>query len=199
MTAQSAPLQGRRVAFLATDGVEEAEYAQPRAAAEQAGADVDLVSPQPGAIQAMRGLDRSARFDVDRTLDQADPADYDALVLPGGAINPDRLRMNPQAVAFALTFFMQAKPVAAICHGPWTLVEADVVRGRTLTSWPSLETDIRNAGGEWTDEEVHVDNGLVTSRKPDDLPAFCDKLAEEICEGRHDKQALQAAGSGASS
>jgi protease I len=190
MTAQSAPLQGRRVAFLATDGVEEAEYAQPRAAAEQAGADVDLVSPQPGAIQAMRGLDRSARFDVDRTLDQADPADYDALVLPGGAINPDRLRMNPQAVAFALTFFMQAKPVAAICHGPWTLVEADVLDGRTLTSYPSLSTDIVNAGGIWVDAEVSVDSGLVTSRSPADLPAFCARMVDEVAEGRHVGQLL---------
>lgn len=190
MTAQSAPLQGRRIAFLATDGVEEAEYAQPRAAAEQAGADVDLVSPQPGAIQAMRGLDRSARFDVDRTLDQADPADYDALVLPGGAINPDRLRMNPQAVAFALTFFMQAKPVAAICHGPWTLVEADVLDGRTLTSYPSLSTDIVNAGGIWVDAEVSVDSGLVTSRSPADLPAFCARMVDEVAEGRHVGQLL---------
>lgn len=190
MTAQSAPLQGRRIAFLATDGVDEAEYAQPRAAAEQAGADVDLVSPQPGAIQAMRGLDRSARFDVDRTLDQADPADYDALVLPGGAINPDRLRMNPQAVAFALTFFMQAKPVAAICHGPWTLVEADVLDGRTLTSYPSLSTDIVNAGGIWVDAEVSVDSGLVTSRSPADLPAFCARMVDEVAEGRHVGQLL---------
>lgn len=190
MTAKSAPLQGRRIAFLATDGVEEAEYAQPRAAAEQAGADVDLVSPQPGAIQAMRGLDRSARFDVDRTLDQADPADYDALVLPGGAINPDRLRMNPQAVAFALTFFMQAKPVAAICHGPWTLVEADVLDGRTLTSYPSLSTDIVNAGGIWVDAEVSVDSGLVTSRSPADLPAFCARMVDEVAEGRHVGQLL---------
>lgn len=190
MTAKSAPLQGRRIAFLATDGVEEAEYAQPRAAAEQAGAGVDLVSPQPGAIQAMRGLDRSARFDVDRTLDQADPADYDALVLPGGAINPDRLRMNPQAVAFALTFFMQAKPVAAICHGPWTLVEADVLDGRTLTSYPSLSTDIVNAGGIWVDAEVSVDSGLVTSRSPADLPAFCARMVDEVAEGRHVGQLL---------
>jgi protease I len=185
-TEQSQPLQGKRIAFLATHGVEEAEYTQPRAAAEQAGARVDLVSPQPGSIQAMRhDLDRSSRFDVDVSLDQANPADYDALVLPGGAVNPDRLRMNPRAVAFALTFFMQAKPVAAICHGPWTLVEADVVDGRTLTSYPSLSTDIVNAGGIWVDAEVSVDSGLVTSRSPADLPAFCGRMVDEVAEGRH--------------
>jgi protease I len=190
-TNQSAPLQNKRIAILATDGVEEAEYTRPRAAAEQAGARVDLVSPQPGSVQAVRNdLDKSARFDVDRTLEQADPADYDALVLPGGAVNPDRLRMNPQAVAFALTFFMQAKPVAAICHGPWTLVEADVVDGRTLTSYPSLSTDIVNAGGIWVDAEVTVDSGLVTSRSPADLPAFCARMVEEVAEGRHVGQLL---------
>jgi protease I len=191
MTGQSAPLQGRRIAFLATDGVEEVEYTQPRTAAEQAGARVDLVSPRPGTIQAMRhDMDKSARFDVDRTLDQASPADYDALVLPGGVANPDRLRMDPQAVAFVLTFFMQAKPVAAICHGPWTLVEADVLDGRTLTSYPSLSTDIVNAGGIWVDAEVSVDSGLVTSRSPADLPAFCDRMVQEVAEGRHVGQLL---------
>jgi protease I len=190
-SAPSAPLQGKRIAFLATDGVEEVEYTQPRSAAEQAGARVDLVAPQPGSIQAMRqDLDKGARLDVERTLDQANPADYDALVLPGGAVNPDRLRVNPQAVAFALTFFMQAKPVAAICHGPWTLVEADVVDGRTLTSYPSLSTDIVNAGGIWVDAEVSVDSGLVTSRSPADLPAFCVRMVEEVAEGRHVGQLL---------
>lgn len=190
-TDQFAPLHSKRIAFLATDGVEEAEYAEPRAAAERAGAHVDLVSPRPGSIQAMRhDLDKSARFEVDRTLDDANPADYDALVLPGGAVNPDRLRMNPPAVAFALTFFMQAKPVAAICHGPWTLVEADVLDGRTLTSYPSLSTDIVNAGGIWVDAEVAVDSGLVTSRSPADLPAFCARMVAEVAEGRHVGQLL---------
>jgi protease I len=190
MTAQSAPLQGRRVAFLATDGVEEVEYTQPRLAAEQAGARVDLVSPHPGTIQAMIGMDKGARFAVERTVDEANPADYDALVLPGGVANPDRLRMDPDAVSFAMAFFMQAKPVAAICHGPWMLVEADVLDGRTLTSYPSLSTDIVNAGGIWVDAEVSVDSGLVTSRGPGDLPAFCTRMVEEIAEGRHVGQLL---------
>jgi protease I len=191
MTAQPGSLQGKRVAFLATDGVEEVEYTQPRSAAEQAGAQVDLVSLRPGSIQAMRhDMDKGARFDVDRTVDQANAADYDALVLPGGAVNPDRLRMSPDAVSFVLAFFMQAKPVAAICHGPWTLVEADVVDGRTLTSFPSLSTDIVNAGGIWVDAEVSVDSGLVTSRSPKDLPAFCARMVEEVAEGRHVGQLL---------
>lgn len=191
MTTQSAPLQGKRIAFLATDGVEEVEYTQPRSAAEQAGAQVDLVSPQPGSIQAMRqDLDKGERFTVDVTVDQANPAAYDALVLPGGAVNPDRLRMNPEAVSFVLAFFMQAKPVAALCHGPWTLVEADVLDGRTLTSFPSLSTDIVNAGGIWVDAEVSVDSGLVTSRSPADLPAFCARMVEEVAEGRHVGQLL---------
>ena len=131
---------------------------------------------------------------MDRTVAETGHDDYDGLVLPGGVANPDLLRGDGDAVRFVRSFFEAGKPVAVICHGPWTLVEADVVRGRTLTSWPTLETDIRNAGGNWVDEEVHVDQGLVSSRKPDDLPAFCDKLVEEICEGRHEQQALQTAG-----
>jgi protease I len=191
-------LEGKRVAFLATDGVEQVELTEPWAKVQQEGGAPELISLESGNIQGFQHLDKGDTFGVDRTVADANADDYDGLVLPGGVANPDFLRTDEDAVRFVRAFFEAGKPVAAICHGPWTLVEADVVRGRTVTSWPSLKTDIRNAGGEWVDEEVHVDNGLVTSRKPDDLPAFCDKLAEEICEGRHDEQALQAAGAGAS-
>jgi protease I len=191
MTAQQAPLQGKRVAFLATDGVEEVEYTEPRAAAERAGAQVELISIKPGSIQSMQqDINKSNMYPVDRAVTEANPDDYDGLVLPGGAVNPDRLRMNPDAVAFVLAFFAQAKPVAALCHGPWTLVEADVLGGRTVTSFPSLRTDIMNAGGIWVDAEVTVDSGLVTSRSPSDLPAFCGQMIEEISEGRHVGQML---------
>jgi protease I len=189
-------LQDKRVAFLATDGVEQVELTEPWKAVEKEGGTPELISIESGEIQGFDGLDKADRFAVDRTADQGTADDYDGLVLPGGVANPDRLRTDESAVSFIRAFFEAGKPVAVICHGPWTLVEADVVRGRTLTSWPSLKTDIRNAGGNWVDEEVHVDNGLVTSRKPDDLPAFCDKLVEEICEGRHEQQALQTAGAG---
>jgi protease I len=192
-------LEGRRVAFLATDGVEQIELTEPWKHVEAEGGTPDLISLESGEIQGFQHLDKGDTFSVDRTAADADPDDYDGLVLPGGVANPDFLRTDEDAVRFVRAFFEAGKPVAAICHAPWTLVEADVVRGRTLTSWPSLKTDIRNAGGEWVDEEVHVDSGLVTSRKPDDLPAFCDKLAEEICEGRHEEQALQTAGRGAES
>jgi protease I len=179
-------LTGKRIAFLAADGVEEVEYTQPRAAAEQAGAEVHLISLSSGEIQAMNmDINPAGRYPVDRTVDQANPADYDALVLPGGAVNPDRLRMNPAAMSFVRAFFQQDKPVAAICHGPWSLVETGMVNGRTVTSFPSLHTDIRNAGGNWVDQQVQVDNGLVTSRSPNDLPAFCAKMVEEFAEGRH--------------
>jgi protease I len=188
-------LEGRRVAFLAADGVEQVELTEPWKAIEQEGGTPELVSLEQGEIQGMDHLDKGRRFAVDATVSDADPGRYDALVLPGGVANPDFLRMNEDAVRFARSFFEDGKPVAAICHAPWTLVEADVVRGRTLTSWPSLRTDIRNAGGDWVDEEVHVDSGFVTSRRPNDLPAFCAKAVEEICEGRHDEQALQTAGS----
>jgi protease I len=189
-------LEGKKVAFLAADGVEQVELTEPWKAVEQEGGQPYLVSLESGEIQGFHHLDKDETFSVDKTVADADVGDYDGLVLPGGVANPDFLRADEDAVRFVRAFFEAGKPVAAICHAPWTLVEADVVRGRTLTPWPSLRTDIKNAGGEWVDEEVHVDAGLVTSRKPDDLPAFCDKLVEEICEGRHDEQALQTAGSG---
>jgi len=182
-------LNGKRVAFLATDGVEQVELTQPWQVTKDAGADVELVSLKPGEIQGMQHLDKGDRFPVDRTVEEVRAEDYDALVIPGGVANPDRMRTDPRAVGFTRAFFQAGKPVAVICHGPWMLVEADVVRGRTVTSWPSLQTDIRNAGGQWVDEEVVVDHGLVTSRKPDDLPAFCSKLVEEFAEGVHRQQA----------
>ncbi|HWN40240.1 MAG TPA: type 1 glutamine amidotransferase domain-containing protein [Gammaproteobacteria bacterium] len=178
-------LEGKRIAFLATDGFEQSELEQPWNEIKNAGATVELLSVHKGSIQGMRHMDKGDLFEVDGLVGEADAADYDGLVLPGGVANPDTLRTNLPAVEFVRDFFAQAKPVAAICHGPWTLVEADAVRGRTVTSWPSLKTDIRNAGGQWVDEEVHVDRGLVTSRKPADLPAFCAKAIEEFAEGRH--------------
>ncbi|GAB2944760.1 type 1 glutamine amidotransferase domain-containing protein [Micromonospora polyrhachis] len=186
MTAQHTPLMGKTVAFLAADGVEEVEYTQSRAAAEQAGAQVDLISTHPEPVQSVRqDINPSAEYEVDLTVSEADASDYDALVLPGGVSNADRLRLDPTAVVFVRTFFEQEKPVAAICHGPWLLVEADVINGRTLTSFPSLRSDITNAGGIWVDEPVHTDAGLVTSRGPADLPAFGAKLVEEFSEGLH--------------
>jgi protease I len=178
-------LEGKRIAFLATDGVEQSELEQPWNEVQKAGAKVELLSVHDGSIQAFKHLDKGDTFEVDGLVGEADVSDYDGLVLPGGVANPDTLRANDKAVSFVRQFFEQAKPVAAICHGPWTLIEADVIRGRTVTSWPSLKTDIKNAGGLWVDEEVHVDQGLVTSRKPDDLPAFCAKAIEEFAEGRH--------------
>jgi protease I len=191
-------LSGKKVAFLAADGVEQIELTEPWKAVEQEGGTPELISLEEGEIQGFEHLDKADTFKVDRTAADANESEYDGLVLPGGVANPDFLRTNEDAVKFTRSFFEAGKPVAAICHGPWTLVEADVVRDRTITSWPSLRTDIGNAGGNWVDEEVHVDNGLVTSRNPDDLPAFCDKLVEEICEGRHEQQAQQTAGVGAS-
>jgi protease I len=178
-------LEGKRIAFLATDGVEQSELEQPWNELMQAGAELELVSVHKGAIQAVRHMDKGDTFEVDKLVANANASDYDGLVLPGGVANPDTLRANWRAVAFVREFFEQSKPVAAICHGPWTLVEADVLRGRTVTSWPSLKTDIKNAGGHWVDEEVHVDQGLITSRKPDDLPAFCEKIIEAFAEERH--------------
>ena len=179
-------LSGKRIAFLvAMEGVEEVELTRPWEALRDAGATPVLVAPEEGSVQAFNHLDKSARFPVDRTLGQARPEDYDGVVLPGGVANPDELRTDERAVHFLQEFFGEGKPVGVICHGPWTLVEADLVRGRMITSWPSLKTDIRNAGGEWVDEEVVVDDGLVSSRNPDDLPAFCAKIVEEFAEGSH--------------
>ncbi|MGC4804751.1 type 1 glutamine amidotransferase domain-containing protein [Micromonospora sp. DT233] len=178
-------LQGKRIAFLAADGVEEVEYTQPREAVEQAGATAELVSLKPGKIQAFNHLDHGGTYEVAVAVADADAGGYDALVLPGGVANPDFLRADPDAVRFVKAFFDAGKPVGVICHGPWTLVEAGVVAGRRITSWPSLRTDLTNAGATWVDEEVVTDNGLVSSRKPDDLPAFCAKIVEEFAEGRH--------------
>lgn len=179
-------LKGKRIAFLvANEGAEQVELTEPLDAVREAGAEVDLIAPEAGEIQAFDHLDKADTFPVDRAVSEADSADYDSLVLPGGVANPDRLRMDEDAVAFVRAFFDAGKPVAAICHAPWTLIEAGVVEGRTLTSFPSLRTDLRNAGAEWVDEEVHVDQGLVTSRRPDDLPAFCAKVVEEVAEGVH--------------
>jgi protease I len=178
-------LEGKRIAFLAADGVEQVELTDPWQAVKSHGANPELISLKKGAIQGVKGMDRGDRFDVNATVADADPDAYDALVLPGGVKNPDLLRQNPAAVEFVRAFITAGKPVGAICHGPWMLVETGAVRGRTVTSYPSLRTDIRNAGGEWVDEEVHVDRGIVTSRTPDDLPAFNAKLIEEIAEGSH--------------
>jgi protease I len=174
-------LNGQTIAFLVADeGVEEVELREPWKAVEKAGGTPELVSPKGGSVQAFNHLDKAGAFDADAGLDDADPARYDGLVLPGGVANPDMLRIDPRAVEFVRAFFADERPVAVICHGPWTLVEAGVVEGRTLTSWPSLRTDIRNAGGSWVDETVHVDGVLVSSRKPDDLPAFCEKMLEQL-------------------
>ena len=182
-------LSGKTVAFaVAHEGVEQVELERPWRAVEEAGADVELIAPEPGEAQAFNHLDKGDTFPVDRTVADANPDEYDGLVLPGGVANPDNLRTHDDAVAFTRAFFDQAKPVAVICHGPWTLIDAGVVQGRTLTSWPSLRADLRNAGATWVDEEVHVDNGLVTSRKPDDLDAFCAKAIEEFAEGIHAEQ-----------
>ena len=183
----STQLQGRTVAFLtAQEGVEEIELTEPWKAVQEAGAIPQLIAPESGKVQAFNHLDKSSTYPVDETLENVDPDAYDALVLPGGVANPDQLRTDERAIRFVQEIFAAGKPVGVICHGPWTLVEADLVRGCKLTSWPSLKTDIRNAGGEWVDEEVVVDQGLVSSRKPEDLPAFCAKIVEEFAEGRHD-------------
>ena len=192
-------LDGKKIAFLQTTGVEQVELDKPLEAVRDAGAEVALVTIEDKEFQAFDHLDKGDNYTADLLAPDAKAEDFDGLVLPGGVANPDFLRMDEDAVRFTREFFEQAKPVAAICHGPWTLVEAGVLKGRTVTSWPSLETDIRNAGGEWVDEEVVVDEGLVTSRNPDDLPAFCEKAVEEFCEGRHDEQSRSVeAGSAAS-
>jgi protease I len=188
-------LKGKRVAIIATSGVEQVELVKPREAVQQAGGETVLLSPAEGEIQAMNGdIEPADTFPVDGPVSGASADDYDALLLPGGTVNADRLRLEGDVISFIKDVFRAGKPVGVICHGPWPLVEADLVRDRTLTSFPSLKTDIRNAGGNWVDEQVVVDQGLVTSRNPDDLPAFCDKIVEEFAEGKH-----QVAASGATS
>jgi len=181
-------LNGKHIAFLFTEGVEQAELEKPLEAVKEAGADVDLISLDTGTVQMFQHHDKGDTIEAGKAVGDAKASDYDGLVLPGGVINPDQLRADNDAVAFVRDFFESHKPVGAICHGPWMLVEADVVKGRTVTSWPSLQTDLRNAGAKWVDQEVVVDAGLVTSRNPDDLPAFSAKIVEEFCEGKHEGQ-----------
>jgi protease I len=177
--SDAAPLAGRKIAFLvAGEGIEQVELTEPWDAVREAGGEPVLLSPKGGSVQAFNHLDKADTFDVDQTVSDADPENFAGLVLPGGVAHPDALRMDEDAVEFVKAFFSADKPVAAICHAPWVLVEADVVKGRRVTSWPSLQTDLRNAGAEWVDEEVVVDGNLVTSRKPDDLPAFTDELTK---------------------
>ena len=193
----AAKLEGRKIAILATDGVEQVELIEPRKALEEAGAQTELVSFEEGEIQGFDHLDPADKLKVDRTLSDVGAGDYDGLLIPGGVANGDFLRADEDAVRFTADFARAHKPIAAICHAPWVLVEAGLVKGRTITSWPSLQTDVRNAGGTWVDEEVHVDAGLVTSRKPDDIPAFSAKAIEEFCEGVHEDM-QQPAGTAAS-
>jgi len=185
-------LDGKKVAILVTDGFEQVEMTKPREALNEAGAETKIVSLKPGKIQGMHHADKGDKFNVDLTLDEARPEEFDALMIPGGLMNPDALRSNDDALEFTRHFFREGKPVAAICHGPWVLIDAGVVRGRTLTSWPAIKTDVKNAGGKWVNEQVVVDNGLVTSRQPDDIPAFNKKMIEEFCEGRHEAMATVA-------
>ena len=187
-------LQGRKVAILiAIVGTEQVEFTEPKKAVEDAGGEIDVIGIQAGEAQAMNSdVNMGDTFTVEKTFSDVSPDDYDGLIVPGGTVGADNLRGSEEAVNFIHGFFEQQKPVGVICHGPWTLVEADVVQGRTLTSYPTLQTDIRNAGGEWVDQEVVTDQGLVTSRNPDDLPAFCSKLVEEISEGKHAEQARSA-------
>ncbi|MEA2473328.1 MAG: protease [Thermoleophilaceae bacterium] len=188
-------LDGRKIAFVATDGVEQVELTEPRKAVEAEGAETELLALEDGEIQGFEHLDKGETFKVDRAVKDADASDYDGLVLPGGVANPDALRTDDDVRSFVRAFFEAGKPVGAICHAPWTLIDAGVVDGLKLTSWPSLETDLRNAGADWVDEEVVVDRGLTTSRKPDDLPAFNEKIVEEFCEGEHEELAEATAGS----
>ncbi len=182
-------LHGKKVAILVTNGFEQVELTEPKQALEQAGAQTTIVSPVEGKVKGWKSTNWGDEFSVDVPLSSARADEYDALLLPGGVMNPDRLRITPGAVEFVKAFFDARKPVAAICHGPWTLIDAGVVRGRTLTSWPSLRVDLQNAGALWVDQEVMVDNGLVTSRKPDDIPAFNTKMIEEFAEGQHARKA----------
>jgi protease I len=181
-------LKGKKVAIIAADMVERVELVEPRQALEAAGATTELLSIKPGEIEAFDHFDKAGKIKVDRLVEEADASEYDALMIPGGVGNPDQLRGDENVVSFVRDFFEAGKPVAAICHAPWVLVEAGIVRGRRLTSWPTLQTDIRNAGGEWVDAPVVVDRGLVTSRRPDDIPAFNEKMIEEFAEGAHTRQ-----------
>lgn len=187
-------LLGKRIAFLtANEGVEQIELTEPMKAVRDAGADAELLAPEPGEVQAFNHLDKADAFEVDIPVGDADATEFDGLVLPGGVANPDQLRTHPEVLRFVRAFFEAGKPVGVICHGPWTLIDAGVVEGRVLTSWPSLQTDLRNAGAVWVDEEVHVDQGLVSSRKPDDLDAFNAKIVEEFAEDVHEGQQVKAA------
>lgn len=185
-------LQSKKVAILVTDGFEQVELTEPKQALEGAGAQTQIISPKADQVQGWNHFDKADFFSVDIPLDRANPADYDALLLPGGVANPDQLRTNEKAIQFIRSFFQSGKPVAAICHGPWTLIEAEAVRGRRITSWPSLKTDLRNAGAEWVDQEVVVDNGLITSRNPQDIPAFNRKIIEEFAAGRRQDKTFSA-------
>lgn len=185
-------LSGRKVAILVENGFEQVELTEPRQALNQAGAETYVISPAGDTVRAWNFTDWGEDIPVDRSLDGANADDYDALLLPGGVMNPDKLRMNLDALDFVNTFFEAGKPVAVICHGPWTLIDAGVVEGRRMTSYPSLITDLENAGAEWVDAEVVVDQGLVSSRRPDDIPAFNQKMIEEFAEGRHEEQARSA-------
>ena len=181
----SQQLQGKRIAILTEQGFEQVELVEPRKALQHAGAAVEIVSPRQGKIRGWNHTEWGDEVQVDRNVDSASASDYDALMIPGGVMNPDKLRMNQKAVQFVREFFQAAKPIASICHGPWMLVEADIVRGYKVTSYPSIRTDLRNAGANWVDQECVVDRGIVTSRKPDDLPAFNAKMLEEFAEGLH--------------
>jgi protease I len=185
VSEQARSLGGKKIAILVTDGFEQVEMVKPREAFDQAGATTTLVAPRSGSVQGWNHDEKGTKFPVDLVLDQADAAQFDALLLPGGVMNPDQLRQNPAAVSFVKAFATAGKPIAAICHGPWTLIEADAVRGRKMTSWPSLKTDLQNAGANWVDQQVVTDRGLVTSRKPDDIPAFVKKAIEEFTEPQH--------------
>jgi protease I len=182
-------LDGKKVAILVADGFEQVEMTKPRQALHEAGAETKIVSLKPGKIQGMNHAEKGDKFDVDLAVKDARPSDFDALMIPGGLFNPDALRSDQNALEFARHFFREHKPVAAICHGPQLLISADLVRGRKMTSWPAIQADMRNAGAKWVDEEVVVDNGLVSSRKPDDIPAFNRKMIEEFAEGRHQRAA----------
>jgi deglycase len=192
-------LKGKRIAIVAADMVERVELVEPRKALESAGATTELISLKPGKITSFDHFDPADEIPVDKPVEEVDASDYDALMIPGGVGNPDQLRGDENMVSFVRDFFQQGKPVAAICHAPWVLIEAGVVRDREVTSWPTLQTDLRNAGAKWVDKQVVVDSGLVTSRKPDDIPAFNKRMIEEFVEGKHAEQARKAKAKAASS